>query len=146
MGRLTTLDGGFLRAESPNAHMHVGWLSLLDLPRGTQALDHERLRASISGRLHLVPRFRQVVAGTSLAIGEPVWTDCQDFALRRHLRVHDGGPMSADELHQTCGDFLGAQLDRPRPLWEILVVPRLQEGGAAILGKLVPGKVRVTYD
>src|SRR4051794_17248315 len=136
MERLTTLDGGFLRAESPNAHMHVGWLALLDLPEGTNALDHERLRASISGKLHMVPRFRQVVAGTSLAIGEPVWMDCQDFALRRHLRVHHGDPMSADELHETCSDFLGAQLDRTRPLWEILVVPRLQDGRSAILGKV----------
>ena len=134
--RLTTLDGGFLRAESPSAHMHVGWLSLLELPARAQALDHDRLRRSIAGKLHLVPRFRQIVAGTSLAIGEPVWTDCQDFALRRHLRVHEGEPMTDEELHVTCGEFLGRQLDRSRPLWEILVVPRVRDGRAAILGKV----------
>jgi WS/DGAT/MGAT family acyltransferase len=137
MERLTTLDGGFLRAESPNAHMHVGWLALMDLPAGHGALDHGRLRAAIAGRLHLVPRFRQVVAGVSLGIGEPVWADCQDFDLDRHLRVRDAGRIVTEaEVHEICGTVLSRQLDRAHPLWEIVVIPRVERGRAALIGKV----------
>ena len=34
MTRLSSLDSSFLRVETPTAHMHVGWLSTLELPAG----------------------------------------------------------------------------------------------------------------
>ena len=57
--RLTSLDGSFLRLETPNAHMHVAWSGLFephpDLPRPTV----EALREKVAARLDKVPRFRQ---------------------------------------------------------------------------------------
>ena len=38
MDRLSALDSSFLRAETPAAHMHVGWVSCLRPPEGAHAL------------------------------------------------------------------------------------------------------------
>ena len=49
--------------------MHVGWLSTLLLPRGSDALDAQALARRIAARLHLAPRFRQRLAASP--VGEP---------------------------------------------------------------------------
>jgi len=59
VSRLSSVDSSFLRVESANAHMHVGWMSLLELPPAVQRFDLDELRRRIAGRLHLLPRFRQ---------------------------------------------------------------------------------------
>src|SRR6476620_11304584 len=61
MDRLSALDASFLRVETATAHMHVGWLAMLDLPAGAEALEVDDVLARIEGRLHHVPRFRQVL-------------------------------------------------------------------------------------
>jgi diacylglycerol O-acyltransferase len=133
MDRLSTLDSSFLRVETPSAHMHVGWLSRLRLPGGAHALDAELLEARIAARLHLAPRFRQVVR--PLPVGEPAWSDHRNFDLTSHVTVIHGRRSEA-ELRDLSDEFLSRQLDRSRPLWEILVVPELEEGRAAIAGKV----------
>ena len=47
MTKLSSLDSSFLRVESPTAHMHVGWLSHLDLPDGANCLDVARLMSRL---------------------------------------------------------------------------------------------------
>ena len=133
MDRLSTLDSSFLRVETPSAHMHVGWLSRLRLPIGARALDAELVEARIAARLHLAPRFRQVVR--PLPVGEPAWSDHHDFDLSSHVRVVHGR-RSDGEVRELCDEFLSRRLDRSRPLWELLVVPELEEGRAAIAGKV----------
>ena len=39
-------------------------------------------------------------------------------------------------MRELCDEFLSQQLDRRRPLWEILVVPELEGGRAAVAGKV----------
>src|SRR5882724_7959521 len=132
MERLSALDASFLRVESPSAHMHVGWLSDLTLPPGEEELDAAGLAMRVEGRLHHAPRFRQRVSRPM--VGEPVWVDDPGFRLDRHVQVAGvvNGPA---ELRQLCGDFLSRQLSRSFPLWEILIVPRVGSGKAAVLGK-----------
>ena len=133
MDRLSTLDSSFLRVESPAAHMHVGWLSRLRLPEGARALDAELLRERIAARLHLAPRFRQVVR--PLPLGEPAWSDHPNFDLDSHVRVVPGAIGEA-ELQELCDEFLSNRLDRSQPLWEILVACELEGGRAAVAGKV----------
>jgi diacylglycerol O-acyltransferase len=133
MDRLSALDSSFLRVESPAAHMHVGWLSRLRLPEGARALDAGLLRERIAARLHLAPRFRQVVR--PMPLGEPAWSDHPDFDLDSHVQVVTRR-MSEADLRELCDEFLSRRLDRSRPLWEILVVPELEGGRAAVAGKV----------
>lgn len=133
--RLSALDSSFLTVETSVAHMHVGWLSTLLLPCGSEALDAQSLAKRIAARLHLAPRFRQRLAASPL--GEPAWVDDPGFRLHRHVREIEGAPPTRAQLDVIAGQFLSVQLDRTRPLWEIAVVPRLADDRrAAILGKV----------
>jgi diacylglycerol O-acyltransferase len=136
MTALSSLDASFLRVETPTAHMHVGWLSHLDLPDGSVRLDVERLAASIAARLHRAPRFRQRVVERPFGMGEPEWVDDPDFLLERHIAVAPGGPLGREGLRELADEFLSVPLPRDRPLWSLLLVPRVGPDGAAILGKV----------
>jgi len=117
--------------------MHVGWLSMLGSRPDGSGLDTAELKARIEGRLHLAPRFRQRVV--TPPIGEPLWADDPGFMIERHISeavADDGGPLSGEELREVADEFLSRQLDRARPLWEILVAPRVEGGRAALLGKV----------
>lgn len=115
--------------------MHVGWLSTLLLPCGSEALDGPALAKRIAARLHLAPRFRQRLAQSP--VGEPAWVDDPGFRLERHVKEIDAAPPTRAQLDLVAGRFLSTQLDRSRPLWEIAVVPRLADDNrAAIIGKV----------
>lgn len=137
MERLSTLDASFLRVESPTAHMHVGWLASLKLLGGADRLDAAALVERIAARLHLAPRFRQRLSHTPLGLAEPAWVDDDRFELHRHIRiVESDGPLTPTELRELTDTFFSRQLMRDRPLWEIAIVPRLNGGRAAVLGKV----------
>jgi len=136
MTRLSSLDSSFLRVETPTAHMHVGWLSTLELPAGAQQLDPAALIEQIAGRLHLTPRFRQRVVPAPLSLAEPTWEDDPDFHILRHVHVVDEPKVSRRRLGELTDGFLSVQLRRDRPLWSLLVVPSVEGGRAAIVGKV----------
>ena len=137
MARLSTLDSSFLRVETPTAHMHVGWLAPLELPPGADRLDAVELIERIGARLHLAPRFRQRLANVPLGIAEPTWVDDPEFDLRRHVRVVEPpDPLTRSDLRTLTDRFLSTQLRRDRPLWEIVIVPRVAGRRAAVLGKV----------
>jgi WS/DGAT/MGAT family acyltransferase len=135
MTRLSAMDSSFLRVESENAHMHVGWFSIVELPAGVQQLDTADMAARIGGRLHLLPRFRQRVTPVPLGAGEPVWRDDPSFYLRNHVKVLPG-ELDEAALRRATDAFFTRPLRRDRPLWEIVLVPKVPNGRAAILGKI----------
>ena len=134
MQRLSTLDSSFLRVETPTAHMHVGWLAIVNLPQGQEALDVALLRRRVESRLHHAPRFRHRVQQAPL--GEPVLRDDPGFDIANHVTEAPRRVMQPRELRATTDAFLSQQLDRDRPLWKIMVVPRVGQGRAAIVGKV----------
>lgn len=129
------MDASFLRVESETAHMHIGWFSTIELPDGVEALDSADMAARIAGRLHLSPRFRQRVTPVPLGAGEPVWRDDPSFYLPNHVKVIPG-PLDDVELRRATDSFFTRPLRRDRPLWEIVIVPRLTDRRAAVLGKI----------
>jgi WS/DGAT/MGAT family acyltransferase len=107
-------------------------------PAAPGPLTADALAAQVASRLHLVaPRFRRVVRHTPLGLAGPILVDDARFDLRHH--VHDlttEAPISEAEMTRVIDDYAGKPLDRSRPLWEIAVIPRLQDGGGAILLKM----------
>src|SRR4051794_5912775 len=132
MTRLSPMDSSFLRVETPSAHMHVGWVSTLELPDRAERLDTALLIERLSSRLHLFPRFRQRVVRVPLGMAEPVWRDDPGFEIAEH--VHEAPPDLT--VGEVVDGVLSRPLDRGRPLWEIVVVPRSAPGQAAIVGKV----------
>ena len=129
--RLSFLDNSFLIAESPTNHMHIAGTATyeagpLRLPSG--GVDVERIRYYVESRLHLIPRYRQVLTHTPIE-NHPVWVDDQHFNIDYHVR-HTALPRPGDapQLKRLSGRIMAQQLDRSKPLWEMWIVEGLEGG------------------
>ena len=123
--RLGFLDSSFLIAESPTNHMHIAGTATyeagpLRTPDG--GIDVDRIRDYVASRLHLIPRYRQVLGATPID-GHPVWVDDAHFNIDYHVR-HTALPRPGDEhqLKRLSGRIMSQQLDRSKPLWEMWIV------------------------
>lgn len=129
--RLTALDASFLEVENPRAHMHVGWAALFAPPAEGAAPSFEELRAHIAARLGRAPRYRQKLGEAPLGLSDPVWIDDPHFDVERHvLRAH------GRDFQQVVDEVLEVPLDRDRPLWELWIADRLDDGRIGVVGKV----------
>ena len=53
MDHLSSLDASFLHFETPETPMHVGSLTIYDLPEGYTGDYYEEVKAMLGKRLHL---------------------------------------------------------------------------------------------
>jgi diacylglycerol O-acyltransferase len=137
--RLSGLDQLMVRA-SARWPQDIGALAVLE---GGPLLDAdgrfriEAVQAAIGAKLHLVPRFRQVIRVPPRGRGGPVWVDAPRFDIRDHVLVHSlpEGSGEADLLAET--EFLRRRrLDPSRPLWELWFMPGLADGRIAMFARL----------
>lgn len=107
----------------------IGALALLDgrpllAPDGRFRI--EAVREAIEPRLHLVPRFRQLLYEPRRGLGGPLWVDAPHLDLADHLRVLPlPDPASEVELLAAVEGLRRRRLDRSRPLWEMWFLPGL---------------------
>jgi diacylglycerol O-acyltransferase len=109
----------------------IGAIAVLD---GSALIDTdgrfriEAVREVVAGRLHLVPRFRQLLHVPPQALGGPLWMDAQAFDLTQHVNVFPL-PGLADEaqLLLAVERLRRRRLDWSRPLWEIWFLPGLPD-------------------
>jgi diacylglycerol O-acyltransferase / wax synthase len=112
----------------------IGALAILD---GSSLLDPggrfriEAVRDVIAARLHLVPRFRQLLYIPPARLGRPLWVDAPAFDLSDHVRVvplpapgDEAALLLATEQLRTCRE--------PRP-------PGLRTRHVAPAGGTSPG-------
>jgi WS/DGAT/MGAT family acyltransferase len=137
--RLSALDGSFLRLDTPQSPMHVGWTGVFAAPQdGRPRPTIEALRAYAASRLHEVPWCRWRLDGAPLGLTEPRWIDDANFDLSAHV-VQLTGPddrVSDASFQALSSGVLSMPLDRSRPLWQIFLVPRLQDGRVGVIGKI----------
>jgi diacylglycerol O-acyltransferase len=133
MERLSSQDASFLHLEDAVNHMHIGSVALFEGPPPTYAALSRMLRAHLTS----VPRYRQRVHFTPLALGRPVWVDDPHFNLDYHLRrTALPEPGGDEELRTLVGRVMSQQLDRHKPLWETWVIEGLGDGRWALLTKV----------
>jgi diacylglycerol O-acyltransferase / wax synthase len=132
LDRLTPIDASFLHQESPNSHMHVGGLTVVEGPPPPM----EEFLEQIRRRLHLVPRYRHKLAHTALDSGRPVWVDDPNFNLDYHVR-HSALPTPGewDQLCALTARIFSQQLDRSKPLWEMWLIEGLKDDRFALISK-----------
>lgn len=118
----------------------VGALAVLD---GTGLMDPagrfriEHVREAIEGRLHLVPRFRQVLRFPRRGLGGPLWVDAGSFDLSDHLRTASlPAPGGEAELLRTVEELRRRRLDRSRPLWEMWFLTGLPDARIGLFVRL----------
>jgi diacylglycerol O-acyltransferase len=129
--RLTVSDLFMLLWDDYGWPNQIGGLAILD---GTSLLDHngrvriEAVRRQLEPRLHLVPRFRQLLYRPRMGLGWPLWVDAPSFDLADHIRVRAlAAPGDQAQLLQACQELARRRLDPARPLWELWLLPGLPE-------------------
>jgi diacylglycerol O-acyltransferase / wax synthase len=135
MERMSPLDAGFLELEDEDRHSSLAIASVAVFEGPAPA--YEEFVAGVSGRLPLVPRYRQKVRQLPLDLGRPVWVDDPRFDLRYHLRQTAlPAPGGEQQLRRLVERVMGQRLDRERPLWETWLIEGLQGGRWALLSKV----------
>jgi diacylglycerol O-acyltransferase / wax synthase len=126
MQPLSGLDALFLQLESPEMPMHVGSLSLLELPSGYRGDFAADVRRLIAARLHLAPAFRRKLVTMPLGLANPAWLRTRDVDLAHHIRrVTLPRPGTMAQLEACVGRLHSQLLDRDRPLWQLVVIDGL---------------------
>jgi diacylglycerol O-acyltransferase / wax synthase len=125
--RVTASDLFLLAWDDYGWSSDIGGLAILD---GTSLLDRggrvriEAVRARLEPRLHLVPRFRQLLYRPRLGLGWPLWVDAPCFDLADHIRVHPvAAPGGQAQLLAACQELAARRLNPARPLWELWLLP-----------------------
>jgi len=129
---LSPADAAFLYIERKEIPLHIASVSIFE-----SAIPFREFVRSIRSRLHLVPRYRQIVVTPPWNLGLPTWEDDPNFDIRRHIfRMTLDPPGGETELEALAGRILSGLLDRKKPLWEMHVVDGLKDGRGAIIWRV----------
>jgi diacylglycerol O-acyltransferase / wax synthase len=128
--RLSPLDASFLSIETPTAHMHVGWAAIFEPPADGARPSFEELREHIACRLPRAPRYRQTLRSVPFGINAPVWVDDVDFDVSQHVVA-----MKAERLTEVVEECMSKPLPRERPMWQVWIADRLDDGRIGVVGK-----------
>ncbi len=130
--RLSPVDAAFLYLERKEIPLAIASVAVFDGP-----IPFNEFVASIASKLHLVPRYRQIVVMPPFNLGLPTWENDRHFDIRRHIfRVSLDPPGGEAELEALAGRILSQLLDRSKPLWDIHVVDGLKGGRGAQIWRL----------
>jgi diacylglycerol O-acyltransferase len=118
----------------------IGAVAILD---GTSLLDKngrfliDNVRQAIGARLHLAPRFRQLLYRPRRGLGGPLWVDDAAFDLTEHVRVIPlAAPRDEAALLVAAEQLIQCRLDRSRPLWEMCFLPGLPDNEIALVVRM----------
>lgn len=101
----------------------IGALAMLDGdclldPDGRFRID--AVRQAIEARLHLVPRFRQLLYTPRRGLGGPLWTDAPVFDVADHVRVVPLTAPADEARFLLAAETVRRQrMERWRPLWQM---------------------------
>ncbi len=130
--RLTSLDAVFLYLERKECPMHIGSTSVFE-----SSLNVEDLKKHIEDRLHLIPRYGQLVKPDPFNIAHPTWEYDENFDINRHIfEIKKKKKVSLKELPLIAGEILTPCLDRTKPLWELHIINGLENGQSAMVAKV----------
>jgi WS/DGAT/MGAT family acyltransferase len=131
------LDATFLYFETPSMHMHVVGVLILDATDVPGGWNRDRVPDLIRSRIDLIPPFRRRLVGSTLRLHHPVWVDVDDLDVHDHIhQVTCPAPGEQAQLEKLVANFASEQLDRAKPLWQILVVDGLEHGRVAVVVKV----------
>lgn len=110
----------------------IGALAILDgrgLLEPSGRFRIEAVREAVEGRLHLVPRFRQLLLVPPRRLGGPLWVDAPAFDIQEHVRLLPL-PAPGDDLQLLLATerLRRRRLNRSRPLWEMWFLTGLPDG------------------
>jgi diacylglycerol O-acyltransferase len=130
--RLSSLDAAFLNFEKKESPMHIGSVSIFE-----GEVPFNQFVKNINAKLHLLPRYRQVVTPDPFGLGHPTWEFDADFDIRRHVfRIKLDAPGTEAQLIELAGRLFTPLMDRTKPLWDIYLVYGLEGKRMAMLSRV----------
>jgi WS/DGAT/MGAT family acyltransferase len=140
LDRVTAADLMLVWPEEEGWPQDIGALATLD---GTSLFDADggfpidRVREAVDRRLHLAPRFRQVLHRPRTGLGWPVWVDAQSFDITEHVGVHPVPPPGDErQLLLACEALRRQPLPTARPLWEMWLLTGLPDQRVGLFIKM----------
>ena len=126
MQRLSPADAAFIYMETPLVHMHVTGVLIIDPSTSATPLDVRAIRDHLAERVRAIPTFRRRLLTTPLGIDHPVWVNDPDLDIDRHVHVERlRRPGRTTDLATYVGNYAAEQLDRSRPLWDMVILDGL---------------------
>lgn len=130
--RLGPEDNSFLVYDTETTPMNIGAVSVFE---GDISL--ERFIENIESKIHLIPRYEQIVVPVPFGVGRPTWEFDPSFDVRNHVfEVKIDSPGTLDQLFAETARIHESPLDRKRPLWEIYLVKGLENGNTGMISKV----------
>ena len=112
--------------------MHIGSVSLFD-----GEIPFDNFVAMINSKMHLLPRYQQIVVADPFGIGHPTWEFDQSFDIKQHIfKVQIDAPGGETELIELAGRILTPMMDRRKPLWDIYLVYGLEGKRTAMIARV----------
>jgi diacylglycerol O-acyltransferase / wax synthase len=138
--RLTAADLSMVWPEDFGWPEDIGALAVLDGARlldGDGRVAMDAVREQVRRRLHLLPRFRQLLFMPPRGYGWPLWVDAASVDLARHVEVVPLDPPGDEaRLLAACESLVARRLDRSRPLWRMSILTGLPDGRVGLFVKL----------
>ena len=126
MDHLSGLDAAFLHLESPETPMHVGGLSILELPADYSGDFMQDVRTHIQNRMHMAPIFQRKLINMPFDIANPIWVMDEALDIDYHIRhVIVPPPVTRATVDKLVARLHSSLLDRSRPLWEMHILDGL---------------------
>ena len=130
--RLSSVDSTFLYFEKKEAPMHIGSVSIFE---GEMPFDD--FIAMIDAKIHLLPRYQQIVTPDPFNLGHPTWEFDPRFDVRNHVfKVQLDAPGTEEQLIELAGKLFTPMMDRSKPLWDIYWIYGLEGGNTAMLARV----------
>jgi len=135
--KLSTMDAGFLYMETPEMPMHVGSLSMFQLPDGYEGDFFEAFKAQIADRIEDAPMLKRKLARTVLDFDHPSWVEDDQFDINRQIfRASLAAPSDMAALRRTVGWMHAKLLNRARPLWEFYLFENMRGNQVGLYVKI----------
>jgi diacylglycerol O-acyltransferase len=130
--RLTAMDASFLYFEKKEASMHIGSVSIFE-----GEIPFDKFVAMLNSKMHLLPRYQQIVVPDPFGLGHPTWEFDDQFDIKRHIfKLQIASPGGESELIELAGKILTPMMDRRKPLWDIYLVYGLEGKRTAMIARV----------
>jgi diacylglycerol O-acyltransferase len=118
--------------------MHVGWSAILTVPDEDVRMTLGALRKRVAERLDDLGWCRWRLQRAPLGLSEPRWVEDGGFDVSDHVHAlaGPGEPVTYERCGELRDGLLSEPLDRSRAPWHIYLIPRLEDGRLALLGKI----------
>jgi diacylglycerol O-acyltransferase / wax synthase len=129
--RASSADLAFLAMDRGQVPEQFG--VILQLEQSAE-LSLPQLRELIGDRIRALPRLRQRLINVPPGFGRPVWVDDHAFRIERHVRaIPCSAPGDERALFEVALSVIMEPLPRQAPLWSVVLITDLADGGAAVV-------------